>query len=166
MPVPETDMAAGLPNPSFEKGTDGWSLPSGAVDHTVAHSGNASVQLQAVPGGHAVAATSQIALLPEESYRVKLWARTETQGARLNINFYAGPEYDFRHVVVELDADGQWHEYEMTVPTGQFPVTVRPALRVWVYHHPGPVWIDDLALEAKKQPVAEGKPMLVETLLP
>jgi hypothetical protein len=78
-------------------------------------------------------------------------------------NFYAGPSYDFHHVRLDLTPDGQWHPYEVTVPTGDFPFPVGPSLRLWVYPLPGPVWVDDIELQPLTPPTAL-KPSKVETL--
>jgi len=150
---------------SFEKGAEGWSLGGAVIDDSVAHTGDRSVKLQAASkGGHALLSNAQVGVQPREQYRLKLWARTETPGAALKINFYASGEYDFSQMTQEVPSDGQWHQYEVSVPTGDFPAGVYPALRVWVYYHPGPVWVDDLQLETKAPQPADARALTVEAL--
>lgn len=145
----------GVCDPSFERGGDGWSLAGASIDESLAHSGKRSVKLHTpVPGSHSLAATPSVAPAPNSVYRVSFWARTETPGAYVNLNFYCGAAYDFSHVGAAPTADGQWHRYEVDVPTGHFPPAIHPDLRIWVYHLPGPVWIDDVEV----QPVRPGPP--------
>ncbi len=164
VPVPEEDLKAGVPNPSFEQGARGWDLADARIDDQVAHSGTKSVVLQAPQGGHSLVSTAQVDVRPEENHRVRFWARTEAPGAKLNLNFYAGADYDFLHIAVDLVPDGQWHQYEIVLPAGHFPPWVHPALRLWVYHTAGPVWVDDVEMEIKVAPPAEGQVTAVETL--
>jgi hypothetical protein len=157
--------AEGVPDPSFEKGGEGWQLAGVVVDGQQPHSGKASVKLfTTVDGGFAVASTDLVAVRPKSKYNVAFWARTEAAGAIVNVNFFAGATYDFLHVGAQPPGDGQWHRYEVETPTGEFPLPVRPALRLWVYKLAGPVWIDDVEVKAVEEPVLELPRARVEVL--
>ncbi|MCX7599895.1 MAG: hypothetical protein N2512_13670, partial [Armatimonadetes bacterium] len=165
-PVP-VRAREGVSNPSFEAGGDDWALAGAVLDETQAHTGKRSVKLYTVvPGGFSLAATSSVAPAPNSTYRVSFWARTETPNTYINLNFYSGERYDFKHVGVTPISDGQWHRYEIEVPTGDFPPTVRPDLRIWVYHLPGPVWIDDVEVQPTRQGPAPGPLLSYETYTP
>lgn len=162
------ELKAGLPDPSFERGGDGWRLERAVLDTSIAHTGRVSIKLHAPAraGAYSLLRTHLADVRPNTRYSLKLWAMTRTPGATLIANFYVDANYDFHHVSIPLKADGQWHEYQADVPTGAFPATVRPSLRLWVYHHPGPVWVDDVEL---KQTGTERRRTLVgpaELLLP
>jgi len=157
----------GVSDPSFERGGEGWSLAGAWLDETQAHSGQRCVKLHTnVPGGHSLAATPSVAPTPNSTYRVAFWARTGAEGAFINLNFYAGAAYDFLHVGVAPAADGQWHRYEVEVPTGDFPATVHPDLRIWVYHLTGPVWIDDVEVQLLRQGTPPAPLLALEAYAP
>ncbi|MCD6350501.1 MAG: hypothetical protein J7M26_00165, partial [Armatimonadetes bacterium] len=155
----------GVPDASFERGAEGWSKAPNALDHTVAHTGQVSVRLEAPTGGYSLLATQQVLVRPQANHVVSFWAKTKAQGAMVVVNFYGGEKYDFHHVDVRLKADGQWHKYQVVVPAGDFPAGMRPLLRIWVYHHPGPVWIDDVSCQAPEVPASQAHLGKIERLL-
>jgi hypothetical protein len=155
----------GVSDPSFERGGEGWSLVGAAADERQAHTGRRSVRLYTdLADGNSLAQTGSAAPQPKSTYRVSLWARTDGPGRLLNINFYADAPYDFLHVGAELIGDGQWHRYDIETPTGDFPPTVRPDLRIWVYRHAGPVWIDDVEVRPVREMPSELPLLSVEAL--
>lgn len=133
---------------SFE-GTEYWQLGGGATPDAAARTGQKSVRLEwKADRGPVVVVNDTFRLHPNSSYRVSFWAKTTSPGAAVRCNFYAGAAYDFPQTAIDLAPDGQWHQYETILPTGDFPWGVRPALRFWVMDHPQVVWLDDVAVQA------------------
>ncbi len=160
------------PDPSFESGR-GWGMRG---DHLIdnpslAHSGRRCVMLHTAstrPGAFDLLATNAVPVLPNARYKLSFWARCDKPGCRVITNFFINSQYDFDHVVVSLRGDGKWHKYKATVPTGDFPAGARPLFRIWVYHQPAPVFIDDIHLELiQTQPRGPSiRPGPAETLAP
>jgi hypothetical protein len=86
-------------------------------------------------------------VLPHARYRLSFWARTSDAGLVMRANFYLDAKHDFPQVPIPLTADGAWHEYTVTLPTGDFPLSVRPFLRLWLINQAGSVDVDDVHIE-------------------
>ncbi len=160
-PKPE---AEGVPDPSFERNAEGWSLGAATVDGSFAHAGKASVKLFTdVVQGVALASTNRVIVRPNSRYRVAFWARSNGTGGQVSVNFYS-EGYDFLHAGADLAKDDQWHRYEVEATTGAFPFPLSPALRLWVYKLAGPVWIDDVEVKPIEEPVQAAPKGQVELL--
>jgi hypothetical protein len=161
--VPKPD-AAGVPDPSFERQGEGWSRGNAPIDATEAHSGKVSVKLfTTVDEALALASTDHIIVRPNSKYRVAFWAKSKGAESFVNVNLFADG-YDFPHTGAQVSADGEWHRYEMTATTGEYPLSVRPALRFWVYKQAVPMWLDDVEMKAVEEPAAATPVATVEML--
>jgi hypothetical protein len=140
-----TGLSDELLDPSFEQGGAHWQLGEAELVSEGAHSGRHCVRLQlAADQGTRVVSNASLAVRPNTTYAVRLWAKTQTPGAFLMTNFFQAPPYDFQQIRIDLEADGQWHEYQAQVPTGEFPPTIRPVSRIWIIGKAQTVWIDDV----------------------
>jgi hypothetical protein len=91
---------------------------------------------------------------PQTEYVVRFGAETADAGAVLSANIYFGPGYDFGQVHTPLTGDGQWHEYEIRVLSGLFPVDITPRLRFWTMPGRYRVAIDRVEVAPVGQPPA------------
>ena len=105
-------------------------------------------------GGPSVATCVVLRPQPRAEYRVTFRARAEGDGATLASNFYANSTYDFPQVHTPLTRDGEWHAYEVRLPTGAFPPDVSPALRLWTLAGPYRIVVDDVEVERVGAPPA------------
>ncbi len=143
-----TSISEELLDPSFEHAAPYWQFGEAVVMTSGAHSGRQCVELRLDADQDAQVMTNgTMALQPNAKYRARLWAKTRTVGAYLMMNFYQGEPYDFPQIRVNLKADGQWHEYEAQVPTGDFPSAAHPRFRVWVINKAQLVWVDDVTVQ-------------------
>jgi hypothetical protein len=84
---------------------------------------------------------------PNSTYRVAFWAKVLSGAGHVRSNFYDGPRYDFPQVPIDLTSDGEWHQYEVLLTTGEFPRSAHPALRLWAIGGVQQVSIDDISVE-------------------
>jgi len=150
--VPGVTPAAGsgrLANGDVERGTDFWQWSDAEPVTGDAHSGDIAARLRLVkPEGYSLIANSSPLVLPETTYKLTFWARSNVPDLKLMANFYAlGGEYDFPQMVIPMTGDGVWHPYEISLTTGDFSPGVRPALRIWLLGQVGDVLVDDVALQ-------------------
>lgn len=136
-----------LLDPSLEQGQGVWHLEGAELVATTPHSGGHCALLKLDSDeGTCVVSNASMAIQPDAEYVVSLWARTDNPGAFVMANLYRGPSYDFPQVRVDLQPDGQWHEYQTTVQAGQFPPEMRPGLRLWIIGKAQQVYLDDVIL--------------------
>jgi len=129
----------------FESG-DGWRLEGAAWTPGRGREGSAALAFDSTDdaGGPRVAVYGRALPAARSTYRVRFWARAEGQSATLACNVYGGARYDFGQVHTPLEADGQWHRYEIEVATGDFPATAGPQLRFWTMPGRHAVSLDDV----------------------
>lgn len=97
--------------------------------------------------GISLLANGSLQVAPQAHYRLKFWARTSTPGLSVRANFYVDARYDFPQLPVALIPDGAWHEYAVTLTTGDFPPSLQPVLRLWLIDQAGTVDVDDVRVE-------------------
>jgi hypothetical protein len=107
-----------------------------------------------------VATRRGLRLRPADGYRVRFDARTADASAALSANVYAGPAFDSKQIHTALPADGQWHSYEIWLPTGPFPPEIMPRLRFWTMPGKYRVAVDRIEV------VPEGLPPAAAALVP
>lgn len=141
------------PNPGFEDGLKGWAVPAASqsmfrVDETVAHSGKASLRVEAPSiGDSPFAAVSVRGLTGGATYAWTVWCRSEAgaQGrAAVKIEYYneAGANTTGRYQDLPLKP-GEWRQLRLEVQAD--PDTTKASLLVRLFGQ-GPVWFDDAAL--------------------
>jgi hypothetical protein len=146
--APGADLSSTLRNGSFEATGEFWNAAGVTFRSDGGHTGPGYARLDLpAQSGTLVTTNRTMRLLPQSTYRVRFWARTQTLGAALTTNFYHGAEYDFPQAVVPLTPDGQWHEYAVDLPTRDFPPAVTPELRFWVLGRAQRVDLDDISVE-------------------
>jgi hypothetical protein len=101
-----------------------------------------------------VAIRRGLRLRPADEYRVRFDAQTADTGAVLCINIYARNGYDFKQIHTPLQADGQWHTYEVRLPTEPFPADITPRLRFWTMPGRYRVAVDRIAVLPEGPPPA------------
>jgi hypothetical protein len=47
-----------------------------------------------------------------------------------------------------VPGDGEWHRFEVMLPTGEFPAGVAPAFRIWAIEKQLVTYVDDVSVEA------------------
>lgn len=152
-PLPSMTAAAGarLANGDFEKGTLFWEWANAELTSKDAHQGGQAAHLQQTSTeGYSLIANRSLPIVPEGLYRLRLWAKTDVPGLKLHANLYASGKFDFPHVSLPLSGDGAWHRYELYLTTGEFPPSIRPALRLWLAGQVGDVMVDDVELAFSK----------------
>ncbi|MBD3292524.1 MAG: hypothetical protein GF393_06340, partial [Armatimonadia bacterium] len=152
-----------LPNPGFEEGAEGWSIPAtGSLDAEVAHSGERSVRLH-VPHGAPGKANLGITVdvRPNTRYRCELWIRRENTGVtgtyvseRDEDGNLTGTSTQYGRRVP--DVDGVWHQQVWELTTQ--PQTTKLNIRGDIYNSTGTIWLDDFAV----YPLSEGVYLPVE----
>jgi hypothetical protein len=174
-PRPKTEpvkIAEGTINkdPSFEERGRYWQMGSdieGRWTKTQVYSGEVAVDLTCLKGKiHLVQTNPEgsraLALKSKAEYSVSLWAKCLAGQGQVHVNFYAPqPGCDFPHAFVDLPPDGQWHQYTVTIPTGDLPQRpaeyrvfwpfdeVVPSLRVWTLERDEQVYVDQVEVRAK-----------------
>ncbi|MBC7327133.1 carbohydrate binding domain-containing protein [bacterium] len=144
-PYPFIIQGDRLLNPSFENGGEWWSFSNASIYEKEAYSGKFSALLTLPTGmGHSLITNDSLRVLPNSKYKVSFYAKVLEGNGLLRTNFYFDPKYDFEQIVVPLINDGNWHKYEVEVPTGDFPQNVHPYFRIWAIGSPQVVLIDDV----------------------
>ena len=99
-----------------------------------------------------------MSITPNTRYLLTFWAKTVSGRGLVRCNLYGGQGYDFPQVAVEVASDGDWHEYEVLIESGQFvkfdarrsafasPNVVIPALRIWTLGERQRTYVDDVSL--------------------
>jgi hypothetical protein len=105
--------------------------------------------------GISLLSNGSLRLVPQARYRLTFWGRTSTPGLAVRANFYVDARYDFPQIPTALTADGEWHEYTVILPTGDFPLSVQPILRLWLIDQAGAVDVDNVTVERLDEPPAE-----------
>jgi hypothetical protein len=110
------------------------------------HSGERCLKLSCqAQSGPSVITNLALAPPPGSQYRVTFWAKALTDPCTIRSNFFHSAPLDFPQVGVPLTADGQWHQYALTLTVGAFPPHQQPRLRLWVVGGTETALIDDLA---------------------
>lgn len=134
-----------LLNPSFEEEGEWWNFSNASLYTKEAYRGKSCALLSLPTGqGHALLTNDSLRTVPNSKYRVSFYAKVLEGKGLLRTNFYWGPEYDFEQIVIPLINDGQWHKYEVEVPTGYFPPHIHPYFRLWAIGNPQVVLVDDV----------------------
>lgn len=137
---------------SFEATPSLWSMDRARVVPRAGRSGACGQLSLPQASGISLLANGSLRVVPQARYRLKFWARTSTPGLSIRANFYFDARYDFPQIPIPLTADGAWHEYLVTLPTGDFPLSIQPVLRLWLIDQAGTVEIDDVSVERLNGP--------------
>jgi hypothetical protein len=136
-------------NGGLERGGAGWVLEGATWLAQGGHSGPGCLRFAVSPSQPlAVANNSTLAVEPNAQYRGTFWARTESGEGLLRTNFFASASYDFKQIEVRVPGDGEWHRFEVMLPTGEFPAGVAPAFRIWAIEKQQVTYVDDVSVEA------------------
>jgi hypothetical protein len=142
----------------FEADPSLWSMDRARVVPRAGRSGAGGQLSLPQAQGISLLANASLRVVPQAHYRLKFWARTSTPGLSIRANFYFDARYDFPQIPIALTADGAWHEYLVTLPTGDFPLSIQPVLRLWLIDQAGSVDIDDVSVERLNEPSDQGIP--------
>ena len=172
-PAPESPDDILNLDPSFEEQGRYWQFggQTEAWTSDTAHSGRVCADLSIPDGGLALLTTNfagsmHLGVAPDTVYRVSFWANAPPPGATLRANFYDGRGYDFDQITVEIEGDGNWHRYDVAVPTRAFPKEktpgrifrtaphVLPAFRLWAMDKAQTVFVDDVHVRRSTRPPA------------
>jgi len=153
-PATETrSLAPTLRDGSFEEDPSLWGMDRAAVVEGEAHTGKKCGKLELpTNAGISLLSNGSMRPVPKARYRLTFWARTTMAGLAVRTNFYVDARYDFPQLGIPLTADGEWREYQTELPTGDFPVSVQPHLRLWLIDQAGTVFIDDVKVERIDEP--------------
>jgi hypothetical protein len=134
-----------LLNPSFENEGEWWSFDNAQYYTKEAHSGKGCALLSLPTGqGFSLITNDSLKVIPNAKYKVSFYAKVLEGKGLLRTNFYWNEKYDFEQVVVPLINDGEWHRYEVEVPTGYFPPEINPFFRLWAIGSSQVVLVDDI----------------------
>jgi len=134
-----------LLNPSFENEGGWWSFNNAQYYTKEAHSGKGCALLSLPTGqGFSLITNDSLNVMPNAKYKVSFYAKVLEGKGILRTNFYWNEKYDFEQIVVPLINDGEWHRYEVEVPTGYFPPEINPFFRLWAIGSPQVVLVDDV----------------------
>ena len=123
-----------------------WQLGGVTLEQGQGHSGEWCLKLSCqAQGGPSVATSLALAPLPGSQYRVTFWAKALTDPCTIRWNFFHSAPLDFPQAAVPLTADGEWHQYETTLPVGAFPAHQQPRLRLWVVGGTETALVDDVS---------------------
>jgi len=132
---------------SFDADPSGWRMDRARLVHGAGRRGACGRLSLPQANGLSLLANNTMPVLPHARYRLSFWARTSDAGLVMRANFYLDAKHDFPQVPIPLTPDGAWHEYTVTLPTGDFPLSVRPFLRLWLINQAGSVDVDDVHIE-------------------
>lgn len=134
-----------LLNSSFEEEGMWWEFFNSSLYEKEAHNGKTCALLSLPSGqGHSLITNDSLKVAPNSNYKVSFYAKVLEGKGLLRTNFYWDQRYDFEQIVVPLINDGQWHRYEVEVPTGDFPPNIHPYFRLWAIGSPQVVLVDDV----------------------
>lgn len=144
-PFPFTLPSDHLLNSSFEDEEQWWEFSNSSLYTEEGYTGKSSALLSLPTGqGFSLLTNQSIRVTPNSRYKVSFYAKVLEGKGVLRTNFYWDERYDFEQVVVPLINDGEWHKYEVEVPTGDFPLDIHPYFRLWAIGSPQVVLVDDV----------------------
>ncbi|MBM3473908.1 MAG: hypothetical protein FJX75_11615 [Armatimonadetes bacterium] len=157
------------PDPSLERQEAFWALGSGDMEArwttTQVYSGRVAIDLSCTEKSLSLVSTNGRAshalnLAPNAVYEVTYWAKCTSGDGEVHTNFYSTePGCDFRHVISPVPTDGEWHQIQAEVTTGDFPARdqqtgvfarnrgVAPALRLWTYRKAQTTYVDQVEVK-------------------
>jgi len=134
-----------LLNSSFEEEGMWWEFSNSSLYEKEAYNGKTCALLSLPSGqGYSLITNDSLKVAPNSKYKVSFYAKVLEGKGLLRTNFYWDQRYDFEQIVVPLINDGQWHQYEVEVPTGDFPPNIHPYFRLWAIGSPQVVLVDDV----------------------
>ena len=134
-----------LLNSSFEKEGEWWRLDNAQYYSKEAHSGKKCALLSLPEGkGFSLITNDSLKVEPNSRYKLSFYAKVLEGKGLLKANFYWNEKYDFEQIAIPLINDGEWHKYEVEVPTGFFPSEIHPFFRLWAIGSPQVVLVDDV----------------------